>query len=1284
MIDALEQLYEKQQSAADAAARREAELCLEIRDFYLRFAKMDPFSGDALPRGFSEWLTSCAPALEGVDKAADRPGYPQDRFVRLLQHSLGRLPQLLKNLRRNVTRDYAMLPIHAIREMDSNCLMWLSRQPGRSIRQKLSGRQSALAVRRQMSPDTSENRLLKAFLEAVRDKTDMRHKYFPKPLPGELSEILEAGIQWLQGTEAAEIGHWNNPLPNNVLLQDKDYRKIWQAWKWLLNMGEDIEYDERYVSTDALKYLYWQLLYGLFCQRDIYFIEQPCKFDYDKLKVSFGSAGWDDADEVRGFFRKGKEFHPFVISYTQEKVIDLWTEDSEIYVSVDRESQKIMYREAQLPQAELAGFEQEISATSAALLQLLLEKWGVVYEHRILRKEGQDAKDLPLGGTLVLDFSQAYLQVLSAAGLQQNPQRTVCQFLEDRKELQSTRYARAMVLCHEGEDSTREYSLRSLCLPEQRLDEMTEVQKKRRKEQRLEAARLLVSETREFAESLDRSPQLVYLLPDGADDFGLAVLRQQFNLFFKDSMPLPRSIAGAFALAAEQGCFPLKDGEWLIVADEQGFGVTLTPILVQVDVQLKKQYPKGQGVIFERHPTQIVRSANEMAKALAKGRPPGLSSGDWQSIISVWGLRGLAEEQEELLLSVADGHPYQELRSQQELQQAACPAWLNEKEIKEISERVCRGEKWKLLDLTEQRLARNLNGTLYLQQELTAGVVVLQEWQSGIGHSDKYLWFDHLPELSMQVRMEERAKWINLVQDGCRVMPKRGQRLRLPAIAAAMSLPVMPADMKELSFPLRVGGFADESIRYQASLRSSQFPLDKEVPVHLEMYYTYGEAEPYELYFVANNGNTRFKALWTEGEEMKCEDWMLPLFPPATKASAFQTDKGKYTHLPHLKYLTLQDVLVHWLEDFSSDLSYLNGGVETTRVSLDLLAEWNEIKRDYWVNSADYEGRRVKVSSRAFASVRDVQENIDKNPFHCKVRHISCELLPARDCLQAYNITEGHSIDKQMHHCWRRPIFTLRGMGLSFEEFPDAIRLALEKYLPRLIAEYSKLDEGQQESKLCVLRFASVLGDDMPPELGQELVSIYKDKKRKKHFVDIERWLGYAMGSVEHDWQQELLWHSFSDHNFEQNPEHLQALSHALWLSPEFALRLTSKQVGKVLDLLLYTAECLLQVKGESSKKDKECVRDYMETALGLVRARRNDDNCWKLLNPQHLQKLIDRTEKIIQRRMEHAESFLVLTVDKPSYVQDMDDLYYAVSRMLSCDNQDESQLIKVRSLNLS
>ena len=147
----------------------------------------------------------------------------------------------------------------------------------------------------------------------------------------------------------------------------------------------------------------------------------------------------------------------------------------------------------------------------------------------------------------------------------------------------------------------------------------------------------------------------------------------------------------------------------------------------------------------------------------------------------------------------------------------------------------------------------------------------------------------------------------------------------------------------------------------------------------------------------------------------------------------------------------------------------------------------------------------------------------------------------------------------------------------------------------------------------------------------------------------------------------------------------MQALSHALWLSPEFALRLTSKQVGKVLDLLLYTAECLLQVKGESSKKDKECVRDYMETALGLMRARRNDDKCWNLLNPQHLQKLIDMTEKIIERRMEHAKSFLVLTIgDKPSYVQDMDDLYYAVSRMLSCDNQKESQLIKVSSLNLS
>jgi hypothetical protein len=55
-------------------------------------------------------------------------------------------------------------------------MAWLARQPGRTTREKLSGRTHALGVKRNVSADTTENRLLRSFakLLAERDGGDTK------------------------------------------------------------------------------------------------------------------------------------------------------------------------------------------------------------------------------------------------------------------------------------------------------------------------------------------------------------------------------------------------------------------------------------------------------------------------------------------------------------------------------------------------------------------------------------------------------------------------------------------------------------------------------------------------------------------------------------------------------------------------------------------------------------------------------------------------------------------------------------------------------------------------------------------------------------------------------------------------------------------------------------------------------------------------------------------------------------------------------------------------------
>ena len=183
------------------------------------------------------------------------------------------------------------------------------------------------------------------------------------------------------------------------------------------------------------------------------------------------------------------------------------------------------------------------------------------------------------------------------------------------------------------------------------------------------------------------------------------------------------------------------------------------------------------------------------------------------------------------------------------------------------------------------------------------------------------------------------------------------------------------------------------------------------------------------------------------------------------------------------------------------------------------------------------------------------------------------------------------------------------------------------------------------------------------------------------------RWLGYALGSVQREWQKDLLQQYFAASDFTFNPEHLYALAHALWLDPEFVHLLSADQIRSVLTLLLETANVVM-CGGASYRNLGKYVTSYMETALGLLRARANGGACWRLLNPQHLQEIIDKNQALIQyvrrHHIEPSKSFLVLTITRPDVVRDMDDLHYAVTRMLNCDNQDESQLVRVSSLDLS
>jgi len=237
-------------------------------------AVFDPRTGEALPQALSTFLAKIA-----------KPTYDRtlhDRLWRITEHSRDSVERVFRALNENPRREQALLHIGAVRELDANSFIKLSNRPGRTIREKLKDKPYLYAVRRFQSVDLPENRLLKEFVTRLAELLEMRYVCLKEE---EEDEILQKIQSWLLGNEAKNIARWENLPPNNTLLSHRDYRRIWDAWRWLQTLDEKINDDFLQFETRNSVMCFW-LEYGQKYSGGQYrFADMPVYFDYEKFEI---------------------------------------------------------------------------------------------------------------------------------------------------------------------------------------------------------------------------------------------------------------------------------------------------------------------------------------------------------------------------------------------------------------------------------------------------------------------------------------------------------------------------------------------------------------------------------------------------------------------------------------------------------------------------------------------------------------------------------------------------------------------------------------------------------------------------------------------------------------------------------------------------------------------------------------------------------------------------------------------------------------------------------------
>lgn len=186
---------------------------------------------------------------------------------RLLNSTLKSISQNPRKVLRRIRQE---LPLSRIQQLDAACIRDYARRPGRDSAEKAGPRQQLLAVNRIENTDTLENRVtvwvLNEIYKKVRSYTSENGSFKHTPRVKKVRRIGFNSLNWISGNNLSSVATnaLQHPVtPNYPLQLDRRYRKIYNAYKLLLNdekVHDDAwEWQRNLWSCSARSFLYGRL-----------------------------------------------------------------------------------------------------------------------------------------------------------------------------------------------------------------------------------------------------------------------------------------------------------------------------------------------------------------------------------------------------------------------------------------------------------------------------------------------------------------------------------------------------------------------------------------------------------------------------------------------------------------------------------------------------------------------------------------------------------------------------------------------------------------------------------------------------------------------------------------------------------------------------------------------------------------------------------------------------------------------------------------------------------------
>lgn len=172
-------------------------------------------------------------------RAQDEEDPRMAEIVRQARDLLPVVRNLEKRIRRVLRRHRELTPLDRVQEMDRASMVWLSRQPGKTVAERAGANQRILATVRQEDFNTLENRVFHSYLrlaadvarEWVRQHPNAQASNRYRAVDG-FRKVCLSLARMLVGQSVGLAGP--GATPNYVLMQDKGYRLVYDGWIKLL------------------------------------------------------------------------------------------------------------------------------------------------------------------------------------------------------------------------------------------------------------------------------------------------------------------------------------------------------------------------------------------------------------------------------------------------------------------------------------------------------------------------------------------------------------------------------------------------------------------------------------------------------------------------------------------------------------------------------------------------------------------------------------------------------------------------------------------------------------------------------------------------------------------------------------------------------------------------------------------------------------------------------------------------------------------------------------------